>query len=55
MGIAIGSTTGYTAEMMQVLLPIAKESGYSPDSIVCPDDVDKIGRPYPYMLWYFFN
>jgi phosphonoacetaldehyde hydrolase len=50
-GVAIGSTTGYTAEMMEVLLPIARKSGYSPDSMVCPDDVEKIGRPYPYMLW----
>jgi phosphonoacetaldehyde hydrolase len=49
--IAIGSTTGYTAEMMKVILPIAEKSGYSPDSMICPDDVGKIGRPYPYMLW----
>jgi phosphonoacetaldehyde hydrolase len=49
--IAIGSTTGYTAEMMKVLLPIAEKSGYFPDSMVCPEDVGKMGRPYPYMLW----
>ncbi|MDR3354567.1 MAG: phosphonoacetaldehyde hydrolase [Synergistaceae bacterium] len=51
IGIAIGSTTGYTTEMMEVLMPIASKSGYSPDSMVCPDDVEKMGRPYPYMLW----
>ncbi|MCC8022954.1 MAG: phosphonoacetaldehyde hydrolase [Clostridiales bacterium] len=50
-GIAIGSTTGYTREMMKVILPIAKTAGYSPDCLVCPDDTGGYGRPYPYMLW----
>ncbi|MDR1508726.1 MAG: phosphonoacetaldehyde hydrolase, partial [Synergistaceae bacterium] len=50
-GIVIGSTTGYTAEMMKVILPMAENMGYSPDSMICPDDVEKMGRPYPYMLW----
>jgi phosphonoacetaldehyde hydrolase len=51
MGIAIGSTTGYTQAMMDVVVPLAKEKGYAPDCIVCPDDTNEIGRPYPYMLW----
>ncbi len=51
MGIKIGSTTGYTAAMMDVVAPAAIEHGYSPDLLVCPDEVNSIGRPYPYMLW----
>jgi phosphonoacetaldehyde hydrolase len=51
MGIKIGSTTGYTQEMMNIVAPAAKERGYSPDCIICPDEVGGIGRPFPYMLW----
>jgi phosphonoacetaldehyde hydrolase len=51
MGIVIGSTTGYTAAMMEVVVPAAKAKGYAPDCIVCPDDTGGVGRPYPYMLW----
>ena len=51
MGLKIGSTTGYTAAMMDIVVPAAKEKGYSPDVLVCPDEVGGIGRPYPYMLW----
>ena len=51
MGIAIGSTTGYTQAMMDVVVPLAKAKGYAPDCIVCPDDTHGIGRPHPYMLW----
>ena len=31
MGIAIGSTTGYTDKMMEVVVPAAKAKGYAPD------------------------
>jgi len=51
MGIAIGSTTGYTKAMMDVVAPAAKEKGYAPDSLVCPEDVGGKGRPYSFMLW----
>ncbi len=51
MGIAIGSTTGYTKAMMDVVMPLAKEKGYAPDCVICPDDAGGIGRPYPYMIW----
>jgi phosphonoacetaldehyde hydrolase len=47
-GIRIGSTTGYTTEMMQINLRDAKRQGYEPDSTVCASDVPA-GRPYPYM------
>ena len=50
-GVRIGSTTGYTAAMMEIVAPRAKEYGYAPDCIVCPDDVCGMGRPYPYMIW----
>jgi len=51
MGVVIGSTTGYTKAMMDVVVPAAKEKGYTPDCLVCPEDADGIGRPAPYMLW----
>src|SRR5699024_2033792 len=38
-GIKIGSTTGYTAEMMTIVAPEAKKKGYVPDSIVTAEDV----------------
>ncbi|MCL2225854.1 MAG: phosphonoacetaldehyde hydrolase [Defluviitaleaceae bacterium] len=50
MGIKIGSTTGYTSAMMDVVVPAAKAKGYSPDCVVCPEDVGS-GRPNPYMVW----
>jgi len=50
-GIKIGSTTGYTRAMMDIVAPAAEERGYAPDCIACPEDVGGRGRPYPYMLW----
>lgn len=49
-GIKIGSTTGYTKGMMDVIVPEAKRKGYSPDCMVTSDEV-KAGRPYPYMIF----
>lgn len=49
-GIKIGSTTGYTKSMMEVVTKEVKKKGYSPDFLVTPDDVCK-GRPYPYMIF----
>jgi phosphonoacetaldehyde hydrolase len=48
--IKIGSTTGYTRSMMDVLAPEAARRGYAPDCIVCPDEVPA-GRPYPWMCY----
>src|SRR5699024_7918305 len=50
-GIKIGSTTGYTKEMIEVVANEAKQKGYAPDSIVTSDDVQQLGRPYPYMIF----
>jgi phosphonoacetaldehyde hydrolase len=47
-GIKIGSTTGYTAEMMKINMDDARRQGYVPDSTVCASDVPA-GRPYPFM------
>jgi phosphonoacetaldehyde hydrolase len=47
-GLKIGSTTGYTTEMMRVLLAEAKKRGYEPDSSVCAAQVPE-GRPHPWM------
>ena len=47
-GLKIGSTTGYTRELMDVVAPQAARGGYSPDVIVCSDDVSA-GRPAPWM------
>lgn len=47
-GLKIGSTTGYTGEMMKLLLAEAKQRGYEPDSTVCATDVPA-GRPEPWM------
>jgi phosphonoacetaldehyde hydrolase len=47
-GLKIGSTTGYTSEMIKVLLEEAAKQGYTPDSTVCASDVPA-GRPHPWM------
>jgi phosphonoacetaldehyde hydrolase len=47
-GIKIGSTTGYTRALMEVVAPRAAELGYTPDCLVCADDVIA-GRPAPWM------
>lgn len=49
-GIKIGSTTGYTSEMMRYVLPVAKAGGYEPDCVVTPD-VTGYSRPTPFMLY----
>lgn len=50
-GIKIGSTTGYTDEMMNIVAPIAKKNGYEPDAWVSPNSTNNIGRPFPYMIF----
>ena len=51
LGIKIGSTTGYTDDMMEILVPAAKENGYAPDFWCSPNAVNNMGRPYPYMIY----
>lgn len=49
-GMRIGSTTGYTRPMVEVLVPEARKKGYAPDSVVCASDVPA-GRPFPWMCF----
>lgn len=49
--IKIGSTTGYTDEMMSIVVKVAKEKGYGPDCWFSPTSTNNIGRPYPYMIF----
>jgi phosphonoacetaldehyde hydrolase len=49
-GVRIGSTSGYGREIMDRILPVAREQGYGPDSLVCPEDVPA-GRPHPWMMY----
>lgn len=49
-GIKIGSTTGYTREMIDVVALEAKKWGYEPDSIVASTEVPA-GRPAPWMCF----
>lgn len=51
LGIAIGSTTGYTDQMMEIVLKGAREKGYFPDFWITPNSVGNYGRPYPYMIF----
>ena len=50
-GIKIGSTTGYTDKMMDIVVKGAAANGYSPDAWFSPDAVGGTGRPYPYMIF----
>ncbi|MBU6175579.1 MAG: phosphonoacetaldehyde hydrolase [Planctomycetes bacterium] len=47
MNCKIGSTTGYTRELMEVVIPIAARGGYQPDVTICSDEVAS-GRPAPW-------
>lgn len=49
-GIRIGSTTGYTRAMMEVVRPAAARQGYEVDYLATPDDT-RAGRPAPYMIF----
>lgn len=50
LGLKIGSTTGYTRPMMDVLVPEAEKRGYRPDAVVTSSDVPR-GRPAPFMIY----
>ncbi len=52
-GLKIGSTTGYTRDIMQPLLPVAAAAGYAPDNLVCAGDLEA-GRPTPLMMYRTF-
>jgi phosphonoacetaldehyde hydrolase len=49
-GLKAGSTTGYTREMLDLLLEQSATTGYKPDCSISPEDVGA-GRPHPFMLY----
>ncbi len=49
-GLKIGSTTGYTRAMLDLLVAKSEKEGYSPDCSLAPEDVGA-GRPYPFMMY----
>ena len=51
MNIKIGSTTGYTDEMMAIVIKKAEALGYKPDAWFSPNSVHNLGRPYPFMIF----
>lgn len=50
LGVKIGSTTGYTREIVARILPVAAAQGYAPACVVCTGDTPE-GRPTPLMLY----
>lgn len=50
LGLKIGSSTGYTRALMQVVTESARRQGYEPDCVLCAEDAPR-GRPAPYLLY----
>ncbi|MCG6859367.1 MAG: phosphonoacetaldehyde hydrolase [Salaquimonas sp.] len=50
-GIKIGSTTGFTRSMVDILEEEAAKQGYKPDSSVAGDEVVHGARPGPFMVY----
>lgn len=36
--IRVGSSTGYTRELMEVVVPVANAAGYKPEVVLCSED-----------------
>ena len=49
-GYRIGSTTGYPRATAELAAAAARDQGYEPDTMVCPDEVPA-GRPEPWMIF----
>jgi phosphonoacetaldehyde hydrolase len=49
-GLKIGSTTGYTRAMLELLVERSAKAGYQPDASVSPEEVGA-ARPGPFMLY----
>ncbi|CAJ1197337.1 phosphonoacetaldehyde hydrolase [Companilactobacillus nantensis] len=54
-GIKVATTTGYTAEMMEIVEDKAAEAGYTPDMVVTSEDVNGLGRPSPAMIQFIMK
>jgi phosphonoacetaldehyde hydrolase len=48
--LKIGTTTGYTREMLDMLAEHSSKAGYTPDCNLAPGDVGA-GRPHPFMIY----
>lgn len=48
--IHVGSSTGYTRELMNVVVPIATNAGYDPAVVLTADDAPA-GRPAPWLIF----
>ena len=53
LGLKIGTTTGYTHEIMNEIVPVAARLGFDPDCVVCTGDAPD-GRPTPFLLYRAF-
>jgi phosphonoacetaldehyde hydrolase len=49
-GVRVGSTTGYTREMLDVVMKRAACEGYAPEASVTPEEAG-LGRPAPLMCY----
>jgi phosphonoacetaldehyde hydrolase len=49
-GLKIGSTTGYTRAMLDLLVDKCAAEGYKPDCSLTPEEVGA-GRPHPFMIY----
>lgn len=49
-GVKIGSSNGYTAELMEVVQPQTKRYGINVDAMLCASDFEQ-GRPAPWMIY----
>jgi phosphonoacetaldehyde hydrolase len=49
-GLKIGSSTGYTTEIMEVVMRRASEQGFVPDAMLCASDIEE-GRPAPWLIF----
>lgn len=48
--LKVGTTTGYTREMLDLLMGASAKAGYIPDCSIAPGDVGA-GRPAPFMIY----
>jgi phosphonoacetaldehyde hydrolase len=49
-GLKIGSSTGYTREIMEIVMARAKDQGFAPDAMLCASDIAE-GRPAPWLIF----
>jgi phosphonoacetaldehyde hydrolase len=49
-GLKIGSTTGYTRAMLDLVMKKSASEGYTPDCSLTPEEVGA-GRPHPFMMY----